>query len=241
VLTDAGLRSSPFAVRTAVGVLTLAWNTQAEQTRYRGAAPASRFGDLVVLDETFASAYDQSAAFRAHVDDLLDTTQHLVLDRFEIREPFTPGRQYSRKDASRLLNWSSNMYSTLYGYRVDQETATCPVFVTLHKTEDVSASTAYADTLLDSSTLLWYTRSRRTLASEEVRAIVDGTVDVHVFVKKDDAEGAGHYYLGRATAHEAEETTMQLGEPLAVVRMLLRFEQPIDSGVFSYFHPSLTA
>ncbi|WP_345761693.1 DEAD/DEAH box helicase [Diaminobutyricibacter sp. McL0608] len=240
-LADAGLQSDAFSVRSTIDALTLDWNTQNEQARYRGAAPAARSGDLVVLVDEFSSAYDHSAAFRANVDDLLETTQRLVLDRFAIREPFTRGRQYSRKDASRLLCWSSNMYSTIYGYRVDQETATCPVFVTLHKTEEVSASTAYNDTLLDPSTLLWYTRSRRTLASDEVRAIVDGSVEVHVFVKKDDAEGAGHYYLGRATAHQAEQTTMQQGEPLPVVRMELRFEQPIDSGVFSYFHPALTS
>jgi len=239
-LAEAGLPSDAFAARTTIDALALEWNTEGERTRYRGAAPVARSGTLVVLSDRFAFAYDHSAAFRGNVDDLLETTQRLVVDRFQIREPFTLGRQYSRKDASRLLNWSSNLYSTIYGYRIDRATKTCPIFVTLHKTEEVSASTAYQDTLLDPDTLLWYTRSKRTLASEEVRAILDGSLDLHVFVKKDDAEGAGHYYLGRATAHDAEQTTMQVGEPLAVVRMLLRFEQPIESGVFNYFHPALT-
>ena len=60
-----------------------------------------------------------------------------------------------------------------------------------------------------------------------------------MFVKKDDAEGSDHYYLGRAAAHEAEETTMPDagGRPLPVVTMLLKFDRPIKQGLFDYFHP----
>ncbi len=240
LLASTGISSDDLATRSTIDSLTLNWNTQNERERYRFAAPVARTADHVGLDPEFRTAYLDSATFRMHVDDLLTTTQHLVLDRYYIHEPFTRALQYSRKDASRLLNWVGNMYSTIYGYRVDKETATCPIFVTLHKTEEVSASTAYEDTLLDPSTLLWYTRSKRTLASDEVRAIVENRVDIHVFVKKDDAEGAGHYYLGRATAHDAEETVMPGGARLPVVRMLLRFNEPVDAGVYSYFHPTLT-
>ena len=133
--------------------------------------------------------------------------------------------------------------STLYGYKVDRDTGTCPIFVTLHKSDEVTASTAYEDTLLDRHTMLWYTRSRRTLTSDEVRAIVDNDVDLHVFVKKDDAEGSDFYYLGQATSSDAEQTTMPGadGAALDVVRMLLRFDQPIESALFDYFHPEITS
>jgi len=131
------------------------------------------------------------------------------------------------------------MSSTIYGYRVDKETQTCPIFVTLHKSDDVSASTAYEDALVDSSTLLWYTRSRRTMVSAEVRAIVDNTVELHVFAKKDDADGKDFYYLGHARAEDAKDTTMRNGD--SVVQMRLCFDQPIDAGVYNYFHPTTTA
>ena len=135
-------------------------------------------------------------------------------NRYDVAVPFTPGRQYSRKEVTRLLCWPRKWTSTLYGYRVNKITGTCPIFVTLHKAEHVSASTAYEDALLDRSNLRWYTRSRRTLQSPEVRAIVDREVVVHVFVKKDDAEGADFYYLGEAVAHDAGrqrcQTTMAL-------------------------------
>jgi hypothetical protein len=71
---------------------------------------------------------------------------------------------------------------------------------------------------------------------------VDNDVDIHVFVKKDDAEGTDFYYLGDATSHNAEQATMPGADdsPLDVVRMHLRFAQPIDSALFDYFHPVLT-
>ena len=187
--------------------------------------------------------YAAGGTFQAAVDDLLDTSQQLVTDRFDPGEPFTPGRQYSRKETTRLLTMPRKWTSTLFGYRVDTATASCPIFVTLHKSDNVTASTAYEDEILDRRTMLWYTRSRRTLDSDEVRPIVSNQVVLHVFVKKDDAEGNDFYYLGRALASEAEQTTMlgAQGEPLDVVRMLLRFEKPIESTLFDYFHPTITA
>ena len=135
------------------------------------------------------------------------------------------------------------MYSTIYGYRVDSTTQTCPIFVTLHKSSEVSASTAYEDELLDPHTLLWYTKSKRNLASPDVRSIVDNAVDLHVFAKKDDADGSDFYYLGMAQSGEAEETTMPGGDGkrLSVVRMDLRFENPVNAALFDYFRPGMTA
>ena len=147
--------------------------------------------------------------------------------------------QYSRRDAARILGWPRKDASTIYGYKVDEKAGVCAIFVTLNKSDEVSASTDYEDQLLDSSTMRWFSRSNRTLASKEVSLIVDGSMEVYVFVKKDDAEGSDHYYLGCATSHEAEETTMpgSDGKLLPVVKMLLKFRQPIEQGLFDYFHP----
>ena len=51
---------------------------------------------------------------------------------------------------------------------------------------------------LSQDVLKWYTRSSRTLESEEVKQIIDAKenhIDVHIFVKKDDDEGSDFYYL----------------------------------------------
>lgn len=238
LLVSAGLPNSDHVIESALRTLTLEFNTQPEQTSYGNARIATTTESGTTLSVEFEHSYTSSVAFSSAVDDLIRTALRINLDRYELSEPFTPARQYSRKDASRLLGWKSNMSSTIYGYRVDKATGTCPIFVTLHKSEEVSSSTAYEDMLLDSSTLLWYTRSRRTLASKEVQAIVTNAVDLHVFAKKDDADGKDFYYLGRATSEQPEQTTMRSGE--SVVRMCLHFEQPIDPGVYNYFHQTLT-
>ena len=101
---------------------------------------------------------------------------------------------------------------------------------------------AYEDELIDPSVMRWFTRSRRSLASGEVHAIVENSVDLHIFVKRDDADGSDFFYLGQATSEDAEETTMSDngGAALPVVRMLLRFSEPVPHSLYDYFHPTLT-
>jgi len=102
---------------------------------------------------------------------------------------------------------------------------------------EVSESTNYEDAFLNPSTLTWFTRSRRTLASEEVKAIVGNQLPLHVFAKKDNAEGTDFYYLGVATSQDARQTKMsgQGGSKLDVVSMTLGLASPIESSLYEYF------
>ncbi len=67
------------------------------------------------------------------------------------------------------------------------------MFVTYHKSEDISESTQYEDAFIDRSTFSWMTRSRKTLQSEEVRTILSSDCDSYLFVKKSDDE-SGEFY-----------------------------------------------
>jgi hypothetical protein len=229
-------------VVSALAPLKLDFATEQESRRYE--LPIVEVeGDSVRLVDFFAFSYQLHRAFREAVDDLLQTSLAMIAGRYQSARPFTVGRQYSRKDATRLLGWGKNMSSIIYGYKVHWATGTCPIFVTMHKSEGTSASIAYEDALLDNNSMRWFTRSRRTLDSDEVRAIVDNEVAIHVFAKKDDAEGSDFYYLGSAQAEAAEQTSMpgNDGDLLSVVKMVLRFDSPIDSAVYDYFHPVVTA
>jgi superfamily II DNA or RNA helicase/HKD family nuclease len=238
--TDAGSPSTAALVSSVVRSLTLEFNTESELKSFAVPGPAvvSANGE-VHINPQFADAYATSMPFKSSVDDLIETGLTLIDSRYDVKLPFTPGRQYSRKDSSRLLNWSSNMYSTIYGYRVDAVTRTCPIFVTLHQSDEVSSSTAYEDELLDGQTMRYYTKSKRTMASPDVSPIITNAVDLHVFAKKDDAEGSDFYYLGKARSADPEQTTMR-GSSLPVVRMLLHFDEPIQAALFDYFHTDLT-
>ncbi len=238
VFASAGLDGKPLDIVSASQSLSLDFNTATERERYGDGAPAVIDSDGIRLRQIVGAWYRGSTAYRRQVDDLIDTGLQLVETRYDSASPFTSSRQYSRKDASRLLGWSSNMTGTIFGYRVDTATLTCPIFVTYRKSDEVSASTAYEDKLVDPSTMRWYSKSKRTLDSPDVAAIVGNEVELHVFAKKDDAEGPDFYYLGRAHARDAEQTTMSNG--MSVVRMDLGFERPIDGALFDYFEPVVT-
>lgn len=229
------------AVTSALRTLTFEFLTEAEQNRY-GKTPivegrAGRFQ----ITEAFRAALT-SPSFRAEVEDILSTARVVIPRKYANAQPFGVGRQYSRKDASRLLRWRSNMMGTIFGYKVDTDTKSCPIFVTYHKAEDVIASTQYEDQLIDTRTMTWFTRSRRTLDSAEVKAIVSNSVQIHVFAKKDDNDGTDFFYLGSARATNPFQTTMvdKDNKPIPVVRMTLRFEDPIPQGLFDYFQPTIT-
>ena len=238
-LAEDGLENKPARAASALSTLALEGYSAVDIKRYSHPIARRNNSGAVEIEPDVATSYATSAIYRAAIDDLIATGLALVQRRYADADPFVSGRQYSRRDVTRLLCWPRSWASTLYGYRVDEATRQCAIFVTLHKADDISASTAYEDVLLDTSTMLWFTKSRRTLTSPDVRPIVDNEATLHVFVKKDDAEGVDFYYLGRAEATGAELTTMP-GSDLSVVRMNLRFSAPIQSALFDYFHPTIT-
>lgn len=238
-LREYGVEPTKRGLLSAVETLSLANHAQVDQTRY-GIRLASIENDSITLHAGFSHSYRTHGSFTEEVDDLLQTGMALVNERYIGGHPFIVGGQYSRKEVTRLLGVPRKWTSTLYGYKVDMESKTCPIFVTLHKADDVSASTAYQDELVDPSHLRWFTRSRRTLTSDEVRRIVNNEVDLHVFVKKDDAEGTEFFYLGKADSRNAQQAEMpgKDNEPLDVVTMDLHFEESIDSALYDYLSPN---
>lgn len=234
---EAGLDDGLTSVQTALDTFALAGYAASDLKRYVDPLIVIE-GDRVRVTDSFRAEMESSERLRAELDDLLVTGEALNRARYRRDVPFTTGMQYSRRDAARIIGWPRTTSSTIYGYKTDRNRDVCAVFVTLHKSADVDASTAYEDALLDETSMRWFSRSRRTLASDEVKAIVEGDVDVHVFVKKDDVE-SDHYYLGTATAHDAVQTSMpdKDGAALPVVTMTLRFAEPIKQGLYDYFRP----
>ncbi|HPU12725.1 MAG TPA: DEAD/DEAH box helicase [Aeromicrobium sp.] len=231
------LPSDALAVSTSLDSLCLRGYNQTDENRYQSPI-AIEDGDKIKLAWPISNELDTSAEFAEAVADVLKTGMALTSARYDNSSVFTPAMQYSRRDAARVVGWGRKSASTVYGYKTDTKHAVATIFVTLHKSDEVEASTAYEDALLDPSHMRWFSKSNRTLKSKDVAPIVAGEVALHVFVKKDDSEGPDHYYLGRATAHDAVKTTMPGSDqkPLPVVAMTLKFDQPIKQGLFDYFH-----
>lgn len=220
-------------------VLALEFSTQQERDRYGEVGVATREGDELRLTSSFVSALRKGAYFRRHVDDIVETGLYVSRHRFGYSGELKVGERYSRKDVCRLLNWRSNMQGVMYGYKIDESTNSCPIFITYHKAEDVSDSTAYEDRFVSPRTIRWFTRSRLTLDSNEVKRILDpaNPPRLHIFVKKDDAESGDFYYLGLADAADPRQEKMpsKQGEPLNVVAMDLNLRTPVEAGVYDYF------
>ena len=85
------------------------------------------------------------------------------------------------------------------GYQV-QNDQWCPIFVTYHKSEDISASTQYEDRFKSPKVMHYFTKSNRSLTSPDVQFFKKSALsDAHhlpLFVKKDDDEGISFYYVG---------------------------------------------
>lgn len=240
---NAALETSELTLRSVERVLDFTWLKEQTAARYGGHPIATRVGDEFRLGEKFAGTYfsyvDKHLApetsFRAHVDDVVHTGLLLNAQQYAKQDSFLVGKTYTRKDAARLLNWAQNLESTMYGYRVDADTATCPIFVTYHKDADAPASVRYEDTLLDRSTMHWFSRHGRNLQSRELAPILAGEVELHLFVQREDADGSDHYYLGQVDATNPQQRTMRndKGSNLDVVSTDLKIRVPIEASLFN--------
>jgi superfamily II DNA or RNA helicase/HKD family nuclease len=163
---EAGIPSDDRHVSSAIDTLTLAGYSEADVKRCgTGVAHRDSTG-RVSLTDSFQESFSSNTAFADAVEDIVRTGLGILKRDWLGGSPFIPGKRYTRKEACRLLAWPRKWASTIYGYKVSRDTSSCAIFVTLHKSTDISASTAYEDELLDTSTLLWYTRSRRTMESD---------------------------------------------------------------------------
>lgn len=176
--------------------------------------------------------------FKSLVEDVL-ACAHMKSKRYDSDKSLTLYEKYSRKDACKLLNWDRDESSTMYGYKTKH--GTCPIFVTYHKDDEVESSVDYGDEFLNSNLFKWYTRSNRTLKSQEVQKVIyaqEEDVDIHIFVKKDDGEGTDFYYLGQGVPDKSSVAEGRMvddkGKELPVVHMNMLMENPVDNKIYHY-------
>lgn len=195
-----------------------------------------------VFHPTLAYSLKNNTYFREMVIDIIQTAFHKN-EQYSPGESLTLYRKYSRKDACKLLNWNNDEGSTIYGYKTKHQT--CPIFVTYHKNEKIEASTKYKENFINTEVLMWSTKNKRKLESKEVKTILEADrleIDLHVFVKKDDADGTEFYYLGKA--HPDQKTAVQASmldknnKSISVVHINLLLENAVESKLYGYLTKS---
>ena len=225
------------SINSAIRVLSLEFLTSRSRERY---AISGSFiiqdGDEIRFNPKLESSFEENGNFRSLCDDILRCARIKNTEHYSLGDPMKLYKKYGRKDVCRLLNWQNDETSTVYGYRIKNET--CPIFITYNKSSEIEESVRYEDSFLDQETIHWFTKNNRTFESKEVRKILNhhnNEIDIHVFVKKDDDEGTSFYYLGRADVKlgSQKEEVMVGGNDVVSMDLTLRNKVPMN--VYDYF------
>ncbi len=221
-------------IASVKGIFDLSFFTQAFKKKY-GDQPIITFKEnCFTFNDSIHESLVRNDYFKTMVLDILLSAKEKS-KKYECKQPLTLYEKYSRKDSCKLLNWQNDESSTMYGYKTKHHT--CPIFITYHKKGEIESSVNYGDEFLSQDVLKWYTRSNRTLNSDEVKTIIDAEenhINLHIFVKKDDDEGSDFYYLGQAKPDKStvQQDVMKDGKP--VVHMNMIMEQSIDNKLYHY-------
>ncbi len=127
------------------------------------------------------------------------------------------------------------MSNNIYGYRVLDDHI--PVFITYKKSEDIEDNIKYEDHFISQDELAWVSRANASLKSNEIQDIInhkEKNKKVYIFVKKSDAEGRLHYYLGEAEYIQgtAKEEIRDIGD--RVVTMNFTMKTSIRDDIYRY-------
>lgn len=199
----------------------------------------AQYGNLSLISHC-DSGYQLSSEFSAALKDsdfaklMVDViTTGLDLTRdYNATEQFTLYKQYDREDVCRLLNWPKDVSAPMYGYRVsDHET---PIFITYKKDSEKKRNAVYDNSLQNSRSLRWYTRSPRHLDSAEVQKLLKiEKMRLHIFVKRSDAAGKEFFYLGQAQIQKDTVKEEQIGtKKKAAVGMDLLLKTPLSESMY---------
>lgn len=216
------------------GVLKLSFLKAQEQKRFGTEPLVSKGNGVYLLNKRVLEELKTNQDYLAFFRDVIETG---LLKSKDYPQVFTLGQKYSRREVLKLLNVKRDEPPlNIGGYKIDKDTNSCPIFVTYHKSEDISDTIKYEDELLNESTLRWFSKNKRTLESPDVKQIIgsyENGLRLELFVIKDDAEGGDFYYLGSLDyIEDSAEEKERAGE--SVVSMLFTLKNPVKTDLFHY-------
>lgn len=239
ILEQSELDNSEEVLTSIKRIFDLSYFTTTARKKYGGTAIIEEDeNQQFSFSRNISECLSRNNRFLEMVKDIVRTGFELS-KRYNGKQAFTLYEKYTRKDICRLLNWKNDESAAIFGYKVKH--GDCPIFITYHKEEGVESSINYEDELISSDVLKWYTRSNRTIESNEVKQIIESEqrdIDIHIFVKKDDDEGTDFYYLGKAKPDQESvvQTAMpdKNGKMLPVVTMNMQLEKEVEHPLFMY-------
>jgi hypothetical protein len=233
---------------SAINNLELKFITENHERRLKKVASIYNFKILTKSDNNIYPGFSLSEALKNQIfrNYLLDNTLYSI-DRFTNefeKEKYINGfvyyRKYSRKDCFRILNWDEQpLAQNVGGYMFSSNDTNCPIFVNYHKEEGISDTTKYEDGFIDTSSIVYMSKSKRKLSSPDVQKFKQAKkrgIRLPLFIKKENAEGDDFYYMGDVfpDTENFNQTTIGIEEKVSVVKMTFLLEKPVDIDMYEY-------
>ena len=183
--------------------------------------------------------------FKENICDIITLGLTQFKDKYHediLRSPFKYYEKYSREDVVRLLNFTSNDYATIYGYRTKKDIAGnlhCPIFVTYHKKDTISKTTQYEDKFINRKQFSWMTRSNLKIESKEVQQIIQHKENgnkLYLFINKSDDEGNEFYFIGEVEPEKYEQTTIMNDkeQEKPIVNFKFKIDKEVRKDIYEY-------
>jgi superfamily II DNA or RNA helicase len=190
--------------------------------------------DRIEIDKDLKQAL-MNKTFRDYLLDSVNCSIRVYDDLFS-KSTYCNGfllyNRYSRKDVCRILNWPTDISSTVYGYRTINKVTPC--FVTYHKSDDVSETTNYNDHFIDQDNFAWVSRSRRTLKSQEILNVIQSK-RVILFIKKEDSEGVEFYFMGDVSIlMDSIKQSSMAKSNMSVVHFTFKMRVSVEGYMYNY-------
>ncbi|MDB5251161.1 MAG: helicase of box family, partial [Flaviaesturariibacter sp.] len=186
----------------------------------------------------------QNPTFTLYLKDLLSFAELAFEKKYQTstyKNGFFLYEKYSREDALRILNWSTNPVAQNVGGYITHPDKNCfVIFVTYHKSGNEQSSTDYEDRFLGTDRFEMISKNNRSLNSPEIKLLANNrNIRIPFFLKKSNDEGKEFYYLGDVIpdfdAGAFEENLRGKNQDIKAVKVLFKLQQPVSDDLYEYF------
>jgi len=237
LLNELGIYVDEETIRSVERIFDLSFFVDRDTLKYGNKPIVEMNDDSYSFNESVVTSLRNNSFFKEMLLDIVYSAK-AKSGRYDKERPLTINQKYSRRDACKLLNWDNDESSTVYGYKTKH--GTCPIFVDYHKAEDDEDSINYQEEFISRDIFQWSTKRNRKKTSPEVSTILNADqigIDLHIFVKKDKAEGTDFYYLGKGTCQEETAIQTTIGEGAdqkPIVHVNIQLEEPVEHHLYRY-------
>ena len=187
------------------------------------------------ISEQFQKALTNPIYYE-HLNDALKYSIYKYETVYKNDSQFRLYEKYSREDVLRILNWKHYMNGqNIGGYKIKYNT--CPIFVTYHKSEDISETINYEDRFISKTLFNWMSRNNRRVSSAELEPLVNySNLQVELFIQKNNDEGIEFYYIGNLTPLSYKQMFRTINDKeQPIVNFKFQINTEVKDDIYSYF------